>query len=1518
MTPYTLMRQASAGRRTTTQARILFLILLCCGINLAGQAQTKRYVKPTGSGANNGTSWANAYTNLQTAINACTSGDSLFVMKGTYQPASNTSYVMKNGVKIYGGFAGTETSLAQRILSTINKSILKGNNRSIINNTGKNLDNSTELDGFTLTAGGGASYNGGAINMDNSSGVIRNCIFNSNTGLNGGAVYSTAGAMYSLVNCVFSSNSAAEGGALYNDNYAEPRIYNCTFLKNTSTVNGGALYCEESLGTIINCIFWQNESQGVSQDIFNYNNDDWNFVENCYSSTNIGGTNCIVSSNNPFADSDNPAGSDGIAGTSDDGLRLAIGSTAVNAGSTTNISSWLLPEKDLLDFTRITAGTIDIGAYEFPLPEPDAGGIVYIDSSQVNTTIANGKSWSTATADLSLALYAARINPAVQQLWVAKGTYQPLSGQSFSMVEGKKIVGGFAGTETALAQRNLAAQKNSILKGNNSRVIDNGSNSLTTASLLDGFIITGGGMSNNASSPTISNCIFTGNDMYFGGGMYNGGSSPVIRNCIFANNTGGYGAAIQNDGSSPVITNCTFAGNNATAMGGALHLSGSAAKVTNCVFWNNTAPAGADINIMSTDGNSITYCYTQNAFAGAGNIQGAGNPFSNAVSPAGADGIWQTADDGLSLLVVSTAINGGTPSIAGLGLPANDIREKARVSGIAIDMGAYEYTIPDPDAAGIIYIDSSKVNSTVADGKSWSTATADLPAALLAARQNSAIKQLWIAKGTYQPLAGTSFSMVEGLKIYGGFAATETALSQRNLAALQQSILKGNTNRVIDNTSNLTMASLLDGFIITGGGMSNHPSSPTVSNCIFTGNDMYFGGGMYNGGSNPVIRNCIFANNTGGYGAAIQNDGSSPVITNCTFSGNAATAMGGALHLSGSAAKVTNCVFWNNTAPAGADINIMNTDGNTITHCYTQTSFAGNITGATNPFVNSASPAGADGTWRTTDDGLRLLAGSTAINAGTTDTAGLGLPLVDILGIPRIYGAAIDAGVYETFDYTADVQGVLYVNAGRSSVATDDGRSWNASLTDLSIALQAARQNNTIKQIWVATGTYQPAIGTPFRMVEGVKMYGGLAGTETSLAQRNLAAGHNSILKGNHYKVIENWGNNLTAAAVLDGFIITGGDYHSEGGGMYNYNSSPTVNNCIFIGNKGSRGGAVNNGNSSTVLRNCSFIGNIAYEGGAVCNEYNSAVALINCTIAGNQANNAGGALAHFSSNTKIINTICWNNTAPTSNDSYVYGSSVPLFSYNYTQDLITGTGNIQSTTDPFVNSADPAGADGLWGTSDDGMRMKATSAIIDAGIPDTTGLGLPRTDSYGNMRIFGARIDIGALEWVSAALPVKLVSFTGKLQEGMAYLQWHTADEVNFQYFTVEKSTDGISYQAVATVAAKGSNSYYTYNLPQSQQRAYYRLRMTDMDGRHEHSRIVILSQSVEVEVILIYPNPAKGHITISVNNPGTVSMYSLAGQLVKTQAIQAGITDIDISGFSAGTYLVLVNGKTIRLLKQ
>jgi hypothetical protein len=160
-----------------------------CLLSISLPAQTTYFVKAGSAG--NGSSWSNASGDLQ-AINKASLEDNIFVAAGTYQPPVNSSFIMKQGVKIYGGFAGMETSLSQRNLSAGDTSKLKRNGSRVVRNDFNHLDSTAILDGFTITDGSGVknlnpttTYGGGILNYY-SAPAITNCVFANNSASYGG------------------------------------------------------------------------------------------------------------------------------------------------------------------------------------------------------------------------------------------------------------------------------------------------------------------------------------------------------------------------------------------------------------------------------------------------------------------------------------------------------------------------------------------------------------------------------------------------------------------------------------------------------------------------------------------------------------------------------------------------------------------------------------------------------------------------------------------------------------------------------------------------------------------------------------------------------------------------------------------------------------------------------------------------------------------------------------------------------------------------------------------------------------------------------------------------------------------------------------------------------------------------------------------------------------------------------------------------------------------------------------
>ncbi len=388
-------------------------------VGLIANAQV--FVDADATGNNDGTSWANAYTSLHSALFSSPSGSEIWVAEGTYVPSRtftgniaadsrDHTFRIVNNIQVYGGFNGTETALNQRDWNT-NPSIISGDlgggnkSRNIMRFDGN--DNTTILDGFVVENGAaisGSLLHGGAIYSINASPTIKNCTFQNNSSqqhggaiftsggvpqffnckminnstslYDGGALYVTGATSTNIVNCLFDDNMAARyGGAVIVQNTNIGQINNCTFVNNTrGTGSAKAIFLSVSTGSpilyVTNCVFYNN-LPGAGNDIDR--NGGSYFVTNCFSdagnlgfSNNNGLTN-IISGAPFFTDFNNGDYS------------ILCKSPFVNAGDTTGIV-WSNP--DLNGDTRVFGPNIDLGAYENTVAE------IGIEANK--TTICNG------------------------------------------------------------------------------------------------------------------------------------------------------------------------------------------------------------------------------------------------------------------------------------------------------------------------------------------------------------------------------------------------------------------------------------------------------------------------------------------------------------------------------------------------------------------------------------------------------------------------------------------------------------------------------------------------------------------------------------------------------------------------------------------------------------------------------------------------------------------------------------------------------------------------------------------------------------------------------------------------------------------------------------------------------------------------------------------------------------------------------------------------------------------------
>lgn len=256
--------------------------------------QAQVYVDHSATGANDGSSWNNAYTDLQDAMNQAPANEDIWVAKGTYTPTQlfdifsygpeYMAFHFDKNLNIYGGFAGTETALNQRNI-TANPTILDGedvashilvvvgtNNASIngISFIRGNADHSNESN----YAGQEIDNNYGAsIYLAQGQLTVNECSFTDNySGYGGGAIYARSNSNLVVNDSEFEDNETYYyGGAIYTYNNTEAHITNSTFTDNYSGEAGGAIYHEEnSLLHVNNSVFNSNDAYYYGGGIFTY------------------------------------------------------------------------------------------------------------------------------------------------------------------------------------------------------------------------------------------------------------------------------------------------------------------------------------------------------------------------------------------------------------------------------------------------------------------------------------------------------------------------------------------------------------------------------------------------------------------------------------------------------------------------------------------------------------------------------------------------------------------------------------------------------------------------------------------------------------------------------------------------------------------------------------------------------------------------------------------------------------------------------------------------------------------------------------------------------------------------------------------------------------------------------------------------------------------------------------------------------------------------------------------------
>lgn len=200
------------------------------------------------------------------------------------------------------------------------------------------------------------------------------------------------------------------------------------------------------------------------------------------------------------------------------------------------------------------------------------------------------------------------------------------------------------------------------------------------------------------------------------------------------------------------------------------------------------------------------------------------------------------------------------------------------------------------------------------------------------------------------------------------------------------------------------------------------------------------------------------------------------------------------------------------------------------------------------------------------------------------------------------------------------------------------------------------------------------------------------------------------------------------------------------------------------------------------------------------------------------------------------------------------------------------------------------------------GSEVNGTGAMDISGTVTTSGSGA----------VFGSTVDCsfpGACSSsFSTPLPIVLTNFDVSIIESTVKIEWITSTETNNDFFTIEKSKDGINWGIVEKIKGAGNSyeelKYQTIDFSPIVGQSYYRLKQTDFNGEYSYSNLVNVFYNKEQ--VKFYPNPFTNSLSIKNNcNECLITIYSSLGQVIYS----GNDNMINTENWPKGVYQVVIN---------
>lgn len=188
------------------------------------------------------------------------------------------------------------------------------------------------------------------------------------------------------------------------------------------------------------------------------------------------------------------------------------------------------------------------------------------------------------------------------------------------------------------------------------------------------------------------------------------------------------------------------------------------------------------------------------------------------------------------------------------------------------------------------------------------------------------------------------------------------------------------------------------------------------------------------------------------------------------------------------------------------------------------------------------------------------------------------------------------------------------------------------------------------------------------------------------------------------------------------------------------------------------------------------------------------------------------------------------------------------------------------------------------------------------------------KNNAYSNSVTLDPYTSVILMKQFFIVLPLQFIKFTGIKVNERIDLTWTAANEVNTDYYEIEKSMNGVDFKPIGRVKASASNSFnYVYSdLNLSAGKNYYRIKQADKNGKNSYSKVISISYSKNL-TLKVSPNPASDNLYIYVNAPGSgqkaiLSIHSASGTIIKIIPVILSnqVIAVDISSLKSGIYVI------------